>query len=367
MTSTVERGGHRVGRIIKTLLRPVRTTAALTGAAALDAIRPRSELVAENALLRQQILVLARAAPPRPRLFREDRLLLVRLARVNTAWRNALHLVQPDTLLRWHRDLFTLFWRRRSRRPHRSRGLGAEVVELIRTIANATALWGAERIRGELLKLGIRVSQRTIQKYRRACRPRAGRGQTGRTFLRNHAPDIWACDFRQLYDAWFRPLFAFVSIRHGRHEIVQVNVTRSPTDAWVAQQLREATPYEQAPRFLIRDNDGKFGSPFADAADGAGLDVVTIPPKSPNVTAICERFLGGLRRECLDHLLILGEDHLRRVLAEWVPYFNAGRPHQGIGQRIPSPPRLPDPTAPGGPIVARPVLGGLHHDYRRAA
>ena len=118
---------------------------------------------------------------------------------------------------------------------------------------------------------------------------------------------------------------------------------------------------------MIRDNDGKFGSHFADAADGAGIDVVTIPPNSPNVNAICERFLGGLRRECLDHILILGEDHLRRVLAEWVPYFNAGRPHQGIGQRIPSQPRLPDHTAPGGTIVARPVLGGLHHDYRRAA
>ena len=147
MTSTVERGGHRVGQIIKTLLRPVRTTAALTSAAALDAVRPRSELVAENALLRLRILVLARAAPPRPRLFREDRLLLVLLARVNTAWRDALHLVQTDTLLRWHRDLFTLFWRRRSRRTHSSRGLGVQVVELIRTMANANALWGAERIR----------------------------------------------------------------------------------------------------------------------------------------------------------------------------------------------------------------------------
>ena len=217
------------------------------------------------------------------------------------------------------------------------------------------------------MKLGLRVSKRTIQKDLRACRPRAGRGQTWRTFLRNHAAEIWACDSLQLHDAWFRPLFAFVIIRHGSREIVHVNVTRSPTDAWVAQQLREATPYEQAPRFLIRDHDGKFGSHFAAAADGAGIDVVTIPPKSPNRNAICERFLGGLRRECLDHILILGEDHLRRVLAEWVRYFNAGRPHQGIGQRIPSQPGLPDHTAPGGQIVARPVLGGLHHDYRRAA
>ena len=148
---------------------------------------------------------------------------------------------------------------------------------------------------------------------------------------------------------------------------MHVNVTRSPTDAWVAQQLREATPYDHAPRFLIRDNDSKFGSNFAAAADGAGIDVVTIPPRSPNLNAICERFLGGLRRECLNHVLILGEDHLRRVLAEWVAHFNRGRPHQGIGQRIPSEPRLPGHAEPRGTVVAFPVLGGLHHDYRRAA
>ena len=233
-------------------------------------------------------------------------------------------------------------------------------------MTHTNGLWGAERIRGELLKLGIRVSKRTIQKYLRAGRPRGKGGQTWGTFLRNHATDIWACHFLQLYDAWFRPLFAFVIIQHGSREIVHVNVTRAPTDAWVAQQLREATPYDQAPRFLIRDNDGKFSSDFAAAADSASIDLVTIPPRSPNLNARCERFLGGFRRECLDHVLILG-DHLRRVLAEWVAHFNRGRPHQGIGQRIPSDPGLPDQAEPRGTVVALPVLGGLHHDYRRAA
>ena len=254
--------------------------------------------MAENALLRQQILVLRRTAPPRPRLQHEDRLLLVLLARVNRAWRDGLHLVQPDTLLRWHRDLFTLLWRRRSQAKNGPSRLRADVIDLIRTMARANALWGAERIRGELLKLGLRVSKRTIQKYMRSLRRRQPLGQTWNTFLRNHASDIWACDFLQLYDAWFRPVFAFVIIRHGSREVVHVNVTRSPTDAWVAQQLREATPYGRAPRFLIRDNDDKFGRDFAAAATAAGIDVLPIPPQSPNLNAICERFLGGLRREC---------------------------------------------------------------------
>ena len=234
-------------------------------------------------------------------------------------------------------------------------------------MATANGLWGAERIRGELLKLGIRVSKRTVQQYMRSVRPRGQHGQTWGTFVRNHTHDIWACDVLQLYDAWFRPIYAFFIVAHGTREVVHVNVTRSPTDAWVAQQLREATPYDSAPRFLIRDNDGKFGRDFAAAATSADIDVVPIPPRSPNLNAICERFLGGLRRECLDHVLLLGEDHLRRVLAEWVGHFNGGRPHQGIGQRIPNQRQRPGRVEPCRRIVAFPVLGGLHHDYRRAA
>ena len=308
-----------------------------------------------------------RAAPSRPRLHAEDRLILVFLARLNTAWRDALHVVKPDTLLRWHRDLFTLLWHHTSRRRGARGRLRVELIDLIQAMATANGLWGAERIRGDLLKLGIRVSKRTVQQYMRSVRPRGQHGQTWGTFLRNHTHDIWACDVLQLYDAWFRPIYAFLIVAHGTREVVHVNVTRSPTDAWVAQQLREATPYDSAPRFLIRDNDGKFGRDFAAAATSADIDVVPIPPRSPNLNAICERFLGGLRRECLDYVLLLGEDHLRRVLAEWVGHFNGGRPHQGIGQRIPNQRQRPGRVEPCRRIVAFPVLGGLHHDYRRAA
>ena len=288
--TAVRRRVHECGRTITHMLRPVRTGAALVCAVSIDAVRPRSALVAENALLRQQILVLRRAAPSRPRLHAEDRLILVFLARLNTAWRDALHVVKPDTLLRWHRDLFTLLWRHKSRRRGARGRLRVELIDLIQAMATANGLWGAERIRGELLKLGIRVSKRTVQQYMRSVRPRGQHGQTWGTFLRNHTHDIWACDVLQLYDAWFRPIYAFFIVAHGTREVVHVNVTRSPTDAWVAQQLREATPYDSAPRFLIRDNDGKFGRDFAAAATSADIDVVPIPPRSPNLNAICERF-----------------------------------------------------------------------------
>ena len=257
--TAVRRRVHECGRTITHMLRPVRTGAALVCAVSIDAGRPRSALVAENALLRQQILVLRRAAPSRPRLHAEDRLILVFLARLNTAWRDALPVVKPDTLLRWHRDLFTLLWHHTSRRRGARGRLRVELIDLIQAMATANGLWGAERIRGELLKLGIRVSKRTVQQYMRSVRPRGQHGQTWGTFLRNHTHDIWACDVLQLYDAWVRPIYAFFIVAHGTREVVHVNVTRSPTDAWVARQLREATPYDSAPRFLIRDNDGKFG------------------------------------------------------------------------------------------------------------
>ena len=287
VTVIVVRRVHRVGHTIKALLRPARTVTALAGAAAIDALRPRSELMAENALLRQQILVLRRTAPPRPRLQREDRLLLVLLARGNRAWRDGLHLVQPDTLLRWHRDLFTHLWRRRSQPKNWPSRLRADVIDLIRTMARANALWGVERIRGELLKLGLSVSKRTIQKYMRSLRPRQPPGQTWNTFLRNHASDIWACDFLQLYDAWFRPVFAFVIMRHGSREVVHVNVTRSPTDTWVAQQLREATPYGDGPALLDPGQRRQVRMRFRGSRDRRGDRC----PPHPTAVAQPERHL----------------------------------------------------------------------------
>jgi len=297
-----------------------------------------------------------------------DRGLLVLLASRLRTWAGALLIVQPETLLRWHREGFRLFWRRKSAPRTQPSPLAPATIALIKRMAGDNPLWGAERIRGELLKLDIRVSKRTIQKYMRAAPRARPRGQAWATFLRNHAHETWACDFLQVTDLLFRPLFAFFLVELGSRRVVHVGVTRHPTDTWVARQLREATPYGVRPRFLLRDNDGKYGARFAALAAASGITVLRTPVRAPRANAVTERFLGSVRRECLDHLLLLGERHLRRVLREYVAYFNQARPHQGLGQCVPLPSESAAPAqrdARG--IVALPVLGGLHHAYQRAA
>jgi transposase InsO family protein len=348
--------------------RPAASTSLVLGTTT-DLLRSRSELIAENALLRQQLIVLARSVK-RPRIARTDRPLLVLLASRVRAWRQALLIVQPETLLRWHRDGFRLFWRWRSVARRRSSGVAPDTIALIRRMARENRLWGAERIQGELLKLGLGISKRTIQKYMRRARPPRRSGQAWTTFLRNHAGDTWACDFLQLTDFLFRPLFAFFVVELGSRRVVHIGVTRSPTGAWAAQQLREATPEGHGPRFLIHDHDAKYGAEFDRLAAASGIDVIQTPIRAPRANAVCERFLGSVRRECIDHMLILGERQLHRVLAAYLAHFNEGRPHQGIGQRIPTssavapPPSMTDISR--GPIGV-PILGGLHHEYRWAA
>ena len=199
----------------------------------------------------------------------------------------------------------------------------------------------------------------------RGARPQRPSGPRWGTFLREHAREIWACDYLQLYDALFRPIFAFFIVEHERRRVIQVGVTRSPSDAWVAQQLRNATPDGRGPRFVLRDRDSKFGKLFDRVAAGVGARVIRTPVRAPTANAICERFLGSVRRECLDHILILGERHLLRVLSEYLGFFNTDRPHQGIGQKVPEGP--PAPANTNGRVVKRSVLEGLHHAYRRAA
>jgi putative transposase len=342
------------------------TTSLVLGTLA-DITRGKSELLAENALLRHQLIILRRQVK-HPVYLRTDRFLLVVLARMVRTWKQALFLVQPETLLRWHRELFRAFWKRKSRACSNKPRLSHETITLIREMAANNRLWGAERIRGELLKLDIRVSKRTIQKYMKQLRPKRACGQSWKTFLRNHAAGVWACDFLQITDLFFRPLFAFFIIELKSRKVIHVNVTRSPTDLWVAQQLREATPYGQTPTYLIRDNDRKFGPSFAHVAATSGINVLRTPYRTPQANAVCERFLGSVRRECLDHVLILHEKQLHRLLKNYIFYFNQARPHQGLGQRIPEPAMLsiPPPNQPGQ-VLSVPVLGGLHHDYRKVA
>ena len=259
-----------------------------------------TDLVVENTLLRQQLIILKRQVK-RPQLKGRDRVLLVVLASKLQQWRQAMLIIKPETLLGWHRELFRLVWKHKSAAPGQKPRIPTETIAFIRQLAGENKLWGAERIQGELLKLNIKLAKRTIQKYMRAARPSPSTGQTWATFLNNHASQIWACDFLPVVDASFRQLYAFFIVEHHSRRVVHVGITRHPTDVWMAQQLREATPFGEHPRYLIRDNDAKFGLQFARVAAGAGIEILKTPFHAPKANAICERFLGSVRRECLDH------------------------------------------------------------------
>lgn len=258
---------------------------------------------------------------------------------------------------------FRRIWKRKSKSAGADRRLSAETVVLIRAMATANRTWGAERIRGELLKLGIRVGKRTVQKYIRGIARPPG-GQRWSTFLRNHADAVWCCDFVQSYDALFRPVFAFFIVHLASRRVIHVGATRCPTQQWTAQQLRSATMDGESPKFLIRDRDDKFGTVFDRVARGVGIRVIKTAARAPNMNAVAERFLRSVRTEVLDHLIVLDDRHLERVLREYVKFFNGARPHQGLGQHVPGGSVT---RTSSGDVTAFPVLGGLHHDYRRAA
>lgn len=349
--------------LVRHLLQPARESVVLASVTNLS--RSKTELIAENALLRQQLAILKRQSQ-RPRLTVADRLRLLFFSRIVKTWRQAILLVQPDTLLRWHRQGFQMFWKLKSKAGRGRQQIPDDTIELIRWMARENPLWGAERIRGELLKLGIHMAKRTIQHYMQQERSGGPASQTWATFLKTHAREVWACDFIPVIDLLFRQIYVFFIVELATRRVVHFGVTRHPSQFWVAQQLREATPNGQKPRFILRDNDSKYGSAFDSLAKATGIEVLRTPYRAPRANAIAERFAGSLRRECLDHLLIFSERQLYRVIAAYVDYFNASRPHQGIDQHVPCGPPTPvESTA--GKIIAFPVLNGLHHEYRRAA
>jgi putative transposase len=337
-------------RILLTLLQSV-----LTG------LRSRRDLALENLVLRHQLQVALRTNPT-PRLRAPDRILWVWLRGLWPDWRDHLLIVKPETVTRWHRKGWRLYWTWRSRRgPGRPR-LTLEIRELICTMSRDNRLWGTERIRGELLKLGIVVSKRSIRRYRWR-KPTPGASPTWRTFLLTELKGIWAVDVLVVHTINYGLLYVLFFIRHDRRELIHFNVTSSPSAAWVWQQLIEATPWRQQPQHLIHDRDAVYGSSFDPRLAKLGIVGVRTPVRAPRANAIAERVVRSIRRECLDHFIVINERHLHMLLAEYVNYYNADRPHRSLELESPRP-RLRDPT---GTVVRRPVLKGLHHAYSRAA
>jgi len=318
------------------------------------------QLALENLALRQQLAVYNRTAR-RPKFRRTDRLFWVWLARVWSGWRQSLVIVTPETVLRWQRCRFREHWTKLSGRPTVGRpSISSEIKALVIRMAAGNPLWGAPRIHGELLKLGIDVGERTVSRL--LPKRRSPPSQTWRTFLTNHFRDLVSFDFFTVPTARLRVLFVLVVLAHHRRRVLHFNVTEHPTAAWTAQQLVDAFPDDSAPSYLLRDRDSVYGHAFRQRVKGMGITEVPTAPHSPWQNPFAERLIGSIRRECLNHVLVLGERHLRRTLARYFAYYHLARTHLSLDKDA------PDARPELGMIVPIPEVGGLHHRYvRRAA
>jgi putative transposase len=324
-------------------------------------VRSRASLELELIALRHQVIVLRRQRPRRLRLFFTDRLFWVWLYRLWPELLDALVLVKPTTVIGWHRKGFRIYWRWRSRRSGRSK-TNPEIRDLIRRMSSANPLWGAPRIHGELLKLGIEVSQATVGRYlpRRPKTP----SPTGRSFLQNHTDGHGGnrhvhCRDRDVSD----PLYPDCACE--RRKIIHFGVAENPTQVWLSHQITEAFPWDTAPRYLLRDRDASYGPTFRARVKGMGVEEVVIAPRAPWQNPYAERIIGSVRRECLDHVIIFNERHLRRVLSCYFRYYHRSRTHLSLNKDCPDPRGIHPPS--GGKIVAFPEAGGLHHRYQRRA
>jgi len=326
--------------------------------------RSRATLELENLALRHQIGVLQRSARKRPKLTSGDRLFWVWLSRLWREWRSVLVIVKPETVVAWHRAGFRLFWTWKVRRGQTGRPvISREVRDLIRTMCRENPGWGAPRIHGELLKLGIDIGESSVSKYMVRCRKPPS--QTWRTFLENHLTQLVSIDFFTVPTIRFHILYVFLVLAHDRRRILHFNVTAHPTAEWTAQQLREAFPFDQLPRYRLRDRDAIYGNDFREQVRDMGIHEVLSTPRSPWQRAYVERVIGSIRRECLDHVIVFHESSLRRTLVSYFDYYHRSRTHLSLAKDSPEP-RSIQPTAMGA-VVALSQVGGLHHRYERRA
>jgi transposase InsO family protein len=322
----------------------------------------RTALAAENLALRQQLAILNRKIH-RLQLRRRDRFFWVILSRLWKNWREVLIIVKPETVIKWHRQGFMLYWRWKSKAPIGRPKIDKEIRELIKRMSLENPLWGTPRIQSELRLLGFDLAESTVAKYR--VRGSTSPSQTWKKFLANHAKQIAAIDFFTVPTLTFRNLYCFIILLHDRRKVVHFNVTAHPTAEWTARQLIEAFPEDSAPRYLLRDRDQIYGAEFRLRVKGMQIEEVITAPRSPFQNQYAERVIGSIRRECLDHLIIIGEDHLRRTLRDYLDYYHNSRPHEALERNSPTPREIEAPVK--GKVIAIPQVGGLHHRYRRAA
>ncbi len=322
-------------------------------------LKSKLRLEAENTVLRHQLNVLRRRLLGRVRLTNSDRWFFIQLYRWFPAILKVLTIIRPETLVRWHRAGFRCYWRWKSRPRGGRPQIDTELRALIWRMSMENPLWGAPRIHGELLKLGFESAQSSVAKY--MVKRRGPPSQGWRTFLHNHAPDIAAMDLFVVPTIGFDLLYAFVIVRLGRRDLVWINVTANPTAEWVAHQITEAFPWDRAPRYLIRDRDRIYGAVVTRRLRAMGIRDKPTAPASPWQNGFAERLIGSIRRECLDHIIVLGEAHLRRILKSYARYYNETRTHLALDKDAP----LSRTVKRAGRILCRPVLGGLHHEYVR--
>jgi putative transposase len=325
-------------------------------------LRSRHDLALEIVALRQQLGVLKRKNP-RPQLSQWDRLFWLVLRRFWSRWAEALIIVKPETVLSWHRAGFRLYWRLLSRRrPGRPR-ITSGLCALIRRMASENPLWGAPRIHGELLKLGFEVSERTVSRYLSRLHGREDPGRSWLSFLKNHREVMAAMDFFTVPTVTFQVLYCFFVISHSRRKILHFNATQHPTSAWIAQQIREAFPEDAAPRYLILDRDSKYAGEATEMLKHLGSRLIRTGFRSPWQNGIAERWVGSCRRELLDHVIVLNENHLRRLIRDYIRYYHEDRIHDALGKDTPERRAMEPRGVTGSKLVAIPRLGGLHHRY----
>jgi len=319
-------------------------------------------LIAENLALRQQIIVLKRNQN-RPCIKERDRMFWRVLSNIWPSWRDSLVIVQPETVIRWHRRAFRFYWRHKSGggKPGRPR-LDAEVKSLVLKLSSANPLWGAPRIHGELLKLGIDISERSVSGIIHRNNPRPP-SQTWRTFIKNHMTDMVAVDFLVVPTIRFKMLFIFVVLSHDRRKVIHFNVTAYPNAKWTAQQIVESFPWDTAPTYLLRDRDRIFGEEFRRRVNSMGIEEVLSAYRSPWQNAYVERLNGSIRRECTDHIIVWNERHLKKVLRGYFDYYNNDRTHLGIVKQTPIDRQVSKKDSRADQLVEIPKVGGLHHRY----